>query len=730
MPKYKEIIYGSGATYGEASRVAFSAEPVTATAISHSSVELTWAKPLNTSLASYVGFRVVRNQDAFPENEEDGVILYEFYTKTAAVVDRTMFIDGKDDAYGITNAPLVSGRFCYYRAWILLDEAGEWVRAGDAYTLLPSTHASGTGPDTVLTGWVDVNGDIVDKTIGDQQLTTTHDRLMGMIPRVYLSANKGPLDEIQEYNSDLDASGADENTLLNQFLKAFSLTFDEFLNYTEFVSPEISGKNTDPNILKLQSQQFNLSFDTNGISRSQKKLVREAMYIYRRKGTLAGLQTAIEALTGYDAVITQTNNLMLSPQDSTFFHGTGFWNAGTGCTISTTQGVFAVPTSEDLALDTDWSAKINVTSVNAAIYNGYTSPVTRGIPVTAGESYTFSYHYNYNASPGSNNPKTTPSIRWFDRNGKVISTSTGTAVNSGTQSWVVHSISATAPAKATYAGVSISFNTINANWYLDMVSFTNSSSVLAYEEPRGVDVFLSPKKTNYLLDPSFDGDLSSWDITADSSSAENLLVGGVYDGPMGARSGLKKLVVSSLSSGTTSVSSTLDILPTAGVAGTAARGSFYTFSIYAKADAEVSAILAISDAYADESTAKSVQLTTDWSRFFVTHFIPEDATATASTFDVVLSGNFAGAEIQLDCAQLEASYYPTDYFDGSLTLTGGAWLGGLTYANNSPSFYYPSVNTKLTRLANEIEKFIPLNTAYTVSMYQNDGSMVPPKGIS
>lgn len=263
-----------------------------------------------------------------------------------------------------------------------------------------------------------------------------------------------------------------------------------------------------------------------------------------------------------------------------------------------------------------------------------------------------------------------------------------------------------------------------------MVSFTKSPFTLQYSEPRGLNIFLSPKKTNYLLDPSFEGDLSNWDITANDSSAESLVVGGVYDGPMGARSGLKKLVVDTLSSGTTSVSSTLEIIATMASSGTALRGSFYTFSVYAKAASAVTGTMEIFDTFTEDSTTKPVELTTEWQRFFVTHFIPEDSSAGLSTFVVSLSGEFEGVEIQLDCAQVEASYYPTDYFDGSLTLTGGAWWGGTGAANTAVSFYYPSINTKLTRLANEIEKFMPLNTPYTVGMHRNDGSMVPPKGIS
>jgi hypothetical protein len=726
MPKYQEIIYGSGLVYGEAAKLAFSAEPVTAVALSHSTIQVTWAKPANSAEASYTGFRIVRNQDAFPETEEDGVILYEFFTTTEALVEETSFIDGEDEIYGVSNAPLVSGRFSYYRAWILLAENGEWVRAGDAYTLLPDPHYSGTGPDTVTSQWSNEFDEISDVTIGNQRPTTTHDRLMDLIPRVYLSANQGPLDAIREYDPNVDDAGPTDNVLLNQFLKGFSLTADEILTYAELIAPDITGRNTDPNILKLQSHQLNLSYDTSGISRTQKKMVREAMYTYRRKGTLAGLQTAIESITGYDVVIQESRNLMLSPQDSTFYKGLGFWNAGTGCTIESIQAVAAggdvgTPNLEDspLAIDFEYSANVKVSTVGASIYNGYVNPITRGIPVKAGLSYTFSFWANYEGTLGSGNALATSSIRWFDRNGNLISTFTDVDPSNAYDNWVRQSVTATAPTNAVYAGFRISFNKVSTLWYIDMVQFEQNAFAYLYEEARGVDIFLEAKKTNYILDPSFEGDLSSWTVENGTLEATSSITGGSYTGPVGARSGLKKAVFVSENSGECVISTQTNEgqwLP---------NGRFYTFSFYAKSDEPVSATVKVLDSD-ERSTEQEVEITSDWQRFYVTHyFLGNDISDTS--IEVSITGTFEGATLEFDCAQLEYSYYPTDYFDGSLTHSGGAWSGA---ANSSYSVMYPGINTKLTRLTNEIEKYLPINTPYRVRYTRNEGGMNPPKGIS
>jgi hypothetical protein len=424
VPKYRDLIYGDGHTYGFSSRVLWSAEPVKATALSHSKIEVTWSKPTASAGEAYVGFRIVRNQEAFPETEEDGTVLYEFYSRSGETMPLSAFTDGEDTPAATFPAPLVSGRFAYYRAWILLDASGEWVRAGDAYTLLPSPHLSGTSADTAYT--VNEDGSLTDNNLGSQPLTTTHDRFLNHIPRALLSKGVGPLDEIEEYVSSAnvvdpisDVHGNVNNSLLNTFLAGFSLTLDEMLNFAEFISPELSGKNTEPNILELQSHQLNLSFDTSGITRTQKRLVREALYTYRRKGTLNGLQTVVESLTGYDAVLRESHNLMLSPQDSTFYKGTGFWVAGPNCTLTANGFTITTPTIDDEpeAIDFDWCGKVTTAAANTSISLGTTAPITRGIPVTAGTSYRISFYAYATASSGAG---IIPTVYWYDANGTLL----------------------------------------------------------------------------------------------------------------------------------------------------------------------------------------------------------------------------------------------------------------------------------------------------------------------
>lgn len=711
MAKFSEVIYGSGVTYGEPSRIAFSAEPLSSVAIGYNKVRVNWSKPANTSVASYVGFRLVRNQNAFPETEEDGAILYDFYTSTNETIDLATFVDG-EDTIAKNSSPLVGGRFAFYRAWILLDPTGAWVRAGDTYTLVPGNHASATSTETVAT--VTEDGVIRDTTIGSQSLSTTHDRFMGFIPRVFSGAQQGPLDVSQEYDSTIDASGITENSLLSTFLSAFSLTLDEFLTHADLILPEQTGKNTDPGILELQTQQLGLTNDIVGISKTQKQLVREALYIYRRKGTTSGLQTYVESVSGYDANVTVSPNLMLSSQDSTFNEGVGFWVANTGATIAIAQDR-QVPETEAFAIDLSYTARVTVTTASASITNGAASPTTRGIPVVGNTEYTLSVYGSTTGAHSGVTASILPEITWYDRKGTRIGAPVAAVSATEVDSWTKVSFTTTAPNAAVYASISFTF-TGPCGYAIDMVQFAKSSET-DFQEARAVNIFLNPSKTNHVVNPSFEFNdsglaLTGWTKDVASFSRVALGYGSAYDGPEG-RVGLKKLQIVGKSTDTTFLSTAM---PTANTA-----DQFYTFSIYAKLVSNTASdtkdvTLTLARGTTNISS-KTITLTTSWQRFEVTLY-SDLLTFSSSPLTASLSGNLNGATVEFDGAQCEMSRTASDYFDGSLIASGAAWQGT---PMSSISHIYPNLAYRSLRLSQEIKGFLPLNTPYRVSWYSNSG---------
>lgn len=744
MAKYSEFNYGTGVVYGEERRVAFSAEPVTATALNYSKVEVTWSTPAGTvnaetgATVGYVGFRIVRNQEAFPETEEDGVVLYEHISPLKDEnPDKNSLIDTAENV----TAPLISGRFAYYRAWILVASNGEWAVAGDAYTLVPSPHKTTTGANTVETSTTITYDALTDSyieetrdvTAPDQTLLTTHDRFLGFIPRVFLTEDRGPLDEINsEYPNGSDYSGLEKNTLISNYLSAFSFQLDSFLTYADLIIPDVTGKSTSPAILELQSQQLGLPIDPLGITKTQKKLVREVMYAYSKKGSLTGLRTVVEAMSGYDANLTLTNNLLLSVQDSTFYTGKGSWVASENGSIVAVDGI-AAP-DEARAIDKTWAGQFS--SSTAAVFSlGKDSPVTRGVPITAGGTYSLSYYLRHDTSGAA--ATVTPSITWYTNKGVEINNVGGPA-SSSTTTWAKNwYVLPPAPANAAFVGISLSVPT-HSVFFVDQVQLSVTGLLTAepsYEEARGVNVFLLPAKTNYIKNPSFELDTDLWETDAVSISIVSTTASGVYSGPIGARCGTKKLVLTTKATGATYLRTTVQV-PSAG---------FYTLSFYganeggdAVIDVQTRALdaqgrgiwldsagadldndvpandaLRVSKKYTSHLTA--ITMTATWERHSSVVYIREGQVADEVKVTLTLTDN--NVNYELDAVQFEKSYGATDYFDGSIK--DAAWQGGLDARHAAISYYYPNRDSKTLRLGKEVEDFLPYGTPYFVEFYRN-----------
>jgi hypothetical protein len=694
MAKYGELVYGTGVKYGEASRNTLTAEPLSSAAIDYQTVDVYWAKPSG----AYSAFRIVRNQTAFPETEEDGKVVYEWYVPQSGPEDRsaTPFKD--------TGSSLVSGRFVYYRAWLLVLASGEWIPAGQTFTLLPSRH-------------LDKNSKLIS--------SDTHDRFMSYFPRVLVTETNSSVDEINKtYNPLKDASGAEQNSLISTFFQGFSFTVDEFMTFAEKILPTPSMADSSPSILALQSLQVGMPLDPQGTTREQKRLVRNAVKMYKSKGTVKSLSEFSEAMTGFAPTLTPTPNLLLSVQDSTFnlpswFEGSvGMWIPGDDITLSvdSTQA----PATEVYSLDNIFTGKIVSASTNTTLELGTDYPITRGIPVTEGKYYQLSLY----TQSLSGTAKITPTINWFDKDGAFISSASGSDITAGTSWGTRDYTNVLAPVGSVWAGFTFTFNTSTTYW-IDMVSFSKVDAVdtvlQTYYEPRGITVFLNPSKTNYINNPSWEENVNNWSYSGGTTTTITSYIPGSDDGPVGARFGNKYLAYTSLGSGQTYLSNAVSV----------PSNSYYTFSIYAKAPSALSGILKLSwvDGSTPVTVSKDVSLTTSWQRLFITISLPkkvdEDGVLTNVELTSRLEGNWAGAVLKLDAAQLEPSYSYTDYFDGNVA--GVSWAGTI---NLSSSYSYPRRDIKLKRFANYIEEFLPLNTPYYIDYYSDTPGDIKYSGIS
>jgi len=161
----------------------------------------------------------------------------------------------------------------------------------------------------------------------------------------------------------------------------------------------------------------------------------------------------------------------------------------------------------------------STTAQNIDAYCGDSNPVTMGIPVTAGTTYTFSFYAAKDYGGTARNVQA--SIKWYNRLGVYISTSTGTAVSDNTAvfaSGYRPYISAVAPANAYYAtsGVivqSIGGSATKEHHYVDACQFEAASSPTSFDEARQLHITLRANRINELINPSFNSPTTPWTAT-------------------------------------------------------------------------------------------------------------------------------------------------------------------------------------------------------------------------
>ena len=672
MPSYSNLIYAGG-YYGQQSRLSFSVQPFTAVAVDYGKVELNWASLSNPEGAAFNAVRLVRNQVTFPETQEDGVILWE-ETSLTGPFSRAGYEDGFDnfeDDNEHNDSPLIGGRFAYYRMWLRKDD-DVWYRAGDAYVLIPQDHGT-----TAFTGTAS---------------QTTHDKFMDLIPKIYTTATQSPVDNV------------DPESTLYTFLKGFSLTLDELLTYVDVLKPNYSGLSTPPPIVSLQAQQLGIPLEYSLGLRAMKKMVREAVFLHNNKSTTLGVGTLAENLTGFSPTVTQTKNLMLTMQDSTFYKGVGNWLVNGNGTIQSANN-FAPASGLENAADVTYTGKVVTSSNNVKISNGVSRPKTTGVPVSGDVDYNFSFYSYFDGDPGVDEALPTATVHWFDYTGAFIDSDTDAAIVDTANNWMRQTFNVTSPVNAAYAAFDIQFN-IDGTWYIDRVQLALAEEFVtpSYEEARGVKVFLAPSKTNLVKNPSFEEMNAFWDITDDGND--------LVDSTLPQAAGVSQMLES------TTNTDALTQYTTESDAGLSV-GHFYTASLYAKTvsgteDFELT-LTATSGLDTVTETTGTVELTDEWQRIHVTLFVP--STYDETTF---LTVDFVGAEttgnlIHLDGVQLEASYLPTDYFDGEFPDAYGAMWAGT--ANESVSYLYPNRQVKIPRLLANLAEYMPIGTTYSVSTY-------------
>lgn len=560
-------------TYGETSKLVKNIGNFTVTAINYSKVQVSWSN----IVGGYSAFRIVRSQEGFSETSEDGVILYEEFginpsggsASKSFLVDFNTVSSVSSGVEIIKSAPeLLSNRPVFYTAWWLVD--GAWSVIGYAFLLLPNQHYS-LLPNSRFT-------------------VNTHERLLNLLPRIYTSKTNSPLDEIAAPEYDINGSLISQGSDLYFYLKGLSVSLDETLTYIDYLIPDFSGRKTIPSLIKRKLFEVGFSNNSGLDIQRQNDLIKNAIYIYSRKGTLAGLRRYVESATGLPTTINITPNLLLSLDDASFKTTIGNWSGGSITKVAYSS-ISLTPPLEPYSIELTNCAQI---TGSATVANGVSSPITTGVPVVPGGKYTFSFYARKTTTTGTALPR----IKWFDYKGSLISSSVAASTTTvQSNSWTKVSLTASAPGKSfsvVYAGLisnvvtlgldqahtfvvgdsvtvsnvgsvfngtytitavngsAISYSKTNANilafevlpetnavvtdgsvdlavyagleidfgagtYYLDFVQVSDYT-ITDYYEPRGVNIYLAPKKINYISNPSFEVNGNGWVFSPSGSS--------------------------------------------------------------------------------------------------------------------------------------------------------------------------------------------------------------------
>jgi hypothetical protein len=472
-----------------------SVAPVTALALTHTTVKVTW---YSANPSTYTALRLVRNQYAFSETQEDGNILYEFNNEGGGGASPVhQFIDGTDSSLSTVN--LVSGQYAYYTVWLLISDA--WVNAGSAFVLVPKQHS-------VLANGV--------------ELKNTHMKVMELLPRVMTSTSNSPFDAV------------DKTSDLYKFIKGIALTYDEVLTYADLTVRSLPAKFIANNQVIPMMNDLGLRVTSTTPTVYKKNLISKAPYLFSIKGTAAALTNFVETFTGFNTTVSFSNNpnsklglvnLLLNPQDSNFYNGgLGFWNPVSGVTLSTESSA-DLPAAEQYSFRSGYRLKAITTSgIQANFRLGLPpsdAPATirrnealgYGIPVTAGTGYDFKYY----CKVGSGTVSLTPFVSWFDQYGVSITTD-NPSTSSPTTSWAKYSSSFTAPGKAitatAYTVGTSSTNTVitlptghgfdtstnNKVWFEDeFLPFTGGFTISAYTSTSITIPYSAPSSTLVLV---------------------------------------------------------------------------------------------------------------------------------------------------------------------------------------------------------------------------------------
>ena len=636
MARYGNVVYG-GAKYGVTPKLAYSVEPMAITVIDFTKIQVTWKSPTG----EFTKIKLVRNQFGFSETSEDGITIWE-EDASEGTVSRSSYVDGEENP---NQTRIVTGRQVYYTMFLFTDQK-IWVNAGQVEDLMPSDHG-------------------------------VHKRIMDIIPKVFTSDIQSPL------------GVTDENSDLYKFMGGIAFTHEQFLTQLDVLRPQQSSEGVAFSTIQQNAFSLGLIPEPGIPVKNQKRLIREALYLYSRKGMESGITAYAESLTGFAPTTTLSTNLLLSVDDSTFYDSIGNWTATNATLTSSTE---QVPETGTNVIDNVYTGKL-IASSSGAMQLGNAAPITRGVPILPDTEYVVSCKLKSPSSAGN----ITLAVKLYDRHGEIVGTTQSATAVAANNTWKSSSKVFTTPADASYASIQISYSAAGT-YYLDQVCLQLGDTV-EYDEARAISLFLDSSKINYIKNPSFEIDDSDWTLTGATFTQDAAVPS---DGYSGDYSG--KFIVAT----TGELEIDYNILVEA--------GKYYNLSFYVSSSNSVAVTGVIEFFDEDDNLLETFEsefsITSAFSRVNITGLT--DSGSAVSYAKIRIAFNDPGT-YYIDLIQFEKSQTSTEYFDGSLPSEYGAvWEGT---AHSSYTHVYPNKPLKIPRLGNTLNDWVVPNTFWRLSTY-------------
>jgi hypothetical protein len=466
MAKYGFDYYGIG-FYGPFSLSEFNAFPFTATPVDYGKILLSW----NTPAGDWSFLRVVRNSYGFPVDASDGDIVIERDRSTVVseVLDEGLVVDG-------SAALLQGGRYYYYSVFVRENTTFTWRRAANAIGI-------------------------------SVQDFNTADLMYDYLPEAYKVTNLTG-----------DVLSQPDNVVLKNFLRIFAFEHDyiksEALNLLNLYNVD-----TLSSVALFQLLcNFGFTFEPEVGIKQSRILLRNAINIYKSKGSKAGINTYIKSLTGYDVDLSTGYNMMLDYNDSSFEENTGRWG-GEDVVLSIVNSAGTIlPYLEPTSLDYTPNKNSSFLKIESEVDDDVEivcvgdDAVTSGIPIKGDNKYLFSVYTTADDEPRD----IVLSINWYDRFGTFISTSEGDSFTNTTTEWEIRPfVTDTSPVNAYYAVPSIKILDVDEGevHYFDAAQFEIGNSISTFQEARRLNVVLKASRINQVRNPNFIDFIEPWNAT-------------------------------------------------------------------------------------------------------------------------------------------------------------------------------------------------------------------------